>query len=120
MRAGTRGSARRRRQGRVADVGKASRFIPLPSIRIRATCAQSSSSSKITGARGNEDDLRYDLENLVAGAHSVIIHFARRALFIAITVIVPGENSEPGAILVIDKVLPTIGPNAIIPVPILY
>ena len=48
----------------------------------------------------------------------MIIDLARRALFIAIRVIVPGENSKPGAVLVIDKVLPTIGPNANIPVPI--
>ena len=48
----------------------------------------------------------------------MIVDLASWAFFVAVPMIVPAEDSEPGTVLVVNKVFPAIRPNPLIPVPV--
>src|SRR5580704_16354658 len=59
-----------------------------------------------------------DFQHFIAGTHGVIVHLASWAFFVAVPLIVPAEDSEPGTVPVVNKVFPAIRPNPLIPVPV--
>src|SRR6185437_12773457 len=55
------------------------------------------------------------LQQLVAGAHGVVVHLAGRALLVAVFAVVDREDAVPGAVLVVDEVLPRVSPQLVVP-----
>ena len=49
----------------------------------------------------------------------MIVHFAGRAFFVAVSMIVPRENSVPSTVFVVNEVFPTVRPDTLIPIPIM-
>ena len=47
----------------------------------------------------------------------MIVYLAGWAFFVAVPMIVPAEDSEPGTILVVNEVFPAVRPNPLVPVP---
>src|SRR5690349_11639813 len=58
-------------------------------------------------------------EHFVAGAHGVVVDLAGRAFLVVVLAVVVGEDAVPRAMLVVDEMLPRIGPYPLVPLVIL-
>src|SRR5450830_1191899 len=57
------------------------------------------------------------VQHLVAGAHRMVVDLAGRAFLVRQLGIVGRQDAVPGAMPVVDEMLPAVGPQAVVPVP---
>src|SRR5471032_3176560 len=58
------------------------------------------------------------IEHFVARAHGVVIDLAGRAFLVGQFAVVRTEDAVPGAVLVVDEMLPAVAPDFVVPGPV--